>query len=111
LGFEIEVFGNGAVIIRGVPAYFQSSAIEKIFHNLLDGFVDSLSTGEDPTMALAASLACHAAVKSGERLSQEQMEGLFGQLFNCEDPYRCPHGRPTVATISRDDLDKLFKRK
>jgi DNA mismatch repair protein MutL len=111
LGFEIEVFGNRAVIIRGVPAYFQSSAIEPIFHNLLDGFVDSLSTGEDPTMALAASLACHAAVKSGERLSQEQMEGLFGQLFNCEDPYRCPHGRPTVATISRDDLDKLFKRK
>lgn len=111
LGFEIEVFGNRAVIIRGVPAYFQSSSIEQIFHNLLDGFVDSLSTGEDPTMALSASLACHAAVKAGERLSQEQMEGLFNQLFNCEDPYRCPHGRPTVATISRDDLDKLFKRK
>jgi DNA mismatch repair protein MutL len=111
LGFELELFGSRAVIIRGVPAYFQSSAIEQIFHNLLDGFVDSLSTGEDPTMALAASLACHAAVKSGERLSQEQMEGLFGQLFNCEEPYRCPHGRPTVATISRDDLDKLFKRR
>jgi len=111
LGFEIEIFGNRSVIIRGVPAYFQGSSIEQIFHNLLDGFIDSLSTGEDPTMALSASLACHAAIKSGERLSQEQMEGLFNQLFNCEDPYHCPHGRPTVATISRDDLDKLFKRK
>jgi DNA mismatch repair protein MutL len=111
LGFEIESFGSRAVIIRGVPAYFQSSAIEQIFHNLLDGFVDSLSTGEDSVTALAGSLACHAAIKAGERLSQEQMEGLFGQLFNCEDPYHCPHGRPTVATISRDDLDKLFKRK
>jgi DNA mismatch repair protein MutL len=111
IGFEIEQFGNRAVIIRGVPAYFQSSAIEKIFRNLLGGFLDSLSTGEDPTMALAATLACHAAVKAGETLSQEQMQGLFKQLFECEEPYRCPHGRPTVASISRDDLDKLFKRR
>lgn len=110
LGFEIEPFGGRSLIIRGVPAYFRSSSIEEIFRNLLAGFMDGLSTGEEPNMALAASLACHAAIKSGEVLSQEQMQGLFSGLFECEDPYRCPHGRPTIVTISRDDLDKLFKR-
>lgn len=111
LGFELEPFGQRAVIIRGVPGYFESSGIEEIFRNLLDGFTDSLSTGEDPVMALASSVACHAALKSGETLTQEQMKGLFNRLFECEDPYRCPHGRPTVATISREDLDKIFKRR
>lgn len=111
LGFELEPFGQRAVIIRGVPGYFESSGIEEIFRNLLDGFADSLSTGEAPMMALASSVACHAAIKSGETLSQEQMKGLFNRLFECEDPYRCPHGRPTVATLSREDLDKIFKRR
>ncbi|RKX20019.1 MAG: DNA mismatch repair protein MutL, partial [Candidatus Zixiibacteriota bacterium] len=90
---------------------FESSGIEKIFRDLLDGFADSLSTGEAPMMALASSVACHAAIKSGEILTQEQMKGLFNRLFECEDPYRCPHGRPTVATLSREDLDKIFKRR
>ena len=111
LGFEIEPFGNRAVIIRGVPAYFESSSVEKIFRNLLDGFSDSLSTGEDPVMALASSVACHAAVKAGETLTQEQMQGLFSRLFECQEPYQCPHGRPTVASISREDLERIFKRR
>ena len=111
LGFEIEPFGDKAVIINGVPSYFESSSIEDIFRNLLDGFTDSLSTGEDPVMALASSVACHAAIKSGESLSQEQMDGLFSRLFECQEPYQCPHGRPTVVTISRTDLEKIFKRR
>lgn len=111
LGFEIEPFGANAVIIRGVPGYFESSSIEKLFRNLLGGFTDNLSTGEDPMMALAASVACHAAIKAGETLSQEQMQGLFRRLFGCQEPFQCPHGRPTVITISREDLEKIFKRR
>jgi len=111
LGFEIEPFGEKAVIIRGVPGYFESSSIEEIFRNLLNGFSDNLSTDEDPIMALASSVACHASVKAGDTLSQEQMQGLFNRLFECQEPYQCPHGRPTVVTISRDDLDKIFKRR
>jgi len=111
LGFEIDPFGGKSLIIRGVPAYFESSSIEAVFRNLLNGFIDGLSTGEDPNMALAASLACHAAIKSGDTMSQEQMQALFTRLFECEDPYHCPHGRPTIVTISREDLDKLFKRR
>ncbi len=111
LGFEMEPFGGRSLIIRGVPAYFEGSSIEEIFRNILNGFMDGLSTGEDPNMALAASLACHAAIKSGDVISQEQMQSLFSRLFECEDPYHCPHGRPTIVTISREDLDKLFKRR
>ena len=111
LGFEVEPFGGNTVIIRGVPGYFESSSIEKLFRNLLSGFTDSLSTGEDPMMALAASVACHAAIKAGDTLSQEQMQGLFRRLFECQEPFKCPHGRPTVVTISREDLEKIFKRR
>ncbi len=111
IGFEIEPFGNTAVIIRGVPAYFEKPSIEKMFRDLLSEFSDNLSTGEDPIMALASSVACHAAIKAGENLSQEQMQGLFIKLFRCQEPYRCPHGRPTVVTISREDLEKIFKRR
>jgi DNA mismatch repair protein MutL len=111
LGFEIEPFGGQAVIIRGVPAYLEKPSIEKIFRDLLSEFSDHLSTGEDPIMALAASVACHAAIKAGETLTQEQMQGLFTRLFACQEPYRCPHGRPTVVTISREDLEKIFKRR
>jgi DNA mismatch repair protein MutL len=111
LGFEVEPFGSKAVIIRGVPGYFESSAMEEIFRNLLNGFSDNLSTGEEPIMALASSVACHAAVRAGELLSQEQMQGLFNRLFECQEPYQCPHGRPTVVTISREDLEKIFKRR
>lgn len=111
LGFEVEPFGEKAVIIRGVPSYFQSSAIENIFRNVLNGFSDNLSTGEDAVMALASSVACHAAIKAGELLSQEQMQGLFNRLFECQEPFQCPHGRPTVVTISREDLEKIFKRR
>ncbi|MCD6162564.1 MAG: DNA mismatch repair endonuclease MutL [candidate division Zixibacteria bacterium] len=111
LGFEIEPFGGRAVIIRGVPCYFESSAIEDIFRNLLNSFSDNLSTGEDAVMALASSVACHAAIKAGESLSQEQMQGLFNRLFECQEPFQCPHGRPTVVSISREDLEKIFKRR
>jgi DNA mismatch repair protein MutL len=111
IGFEIEPFGTSAVIIRGIPAYFERPSVEKIFRDLLSEFSDNLSTGEDPRMALASSVACHAAIKSGENLSQEQMQGLFTKLFRCQEPYRCPHGRPTVVTISREDLEKIFKRR
>jgi DNA mismatch repair protein MutL len=111
LGFEAESFGGQTVIIRGVPAYLERSSIEKLFRDLLSEFADHLSTGEDPIMALASSVACHAAVRAGDTLSQEQMQGLFNRLFECEEPYHCPHGRPTVITISREDLEKIFKRR
>lgn len=111
LGFEIELFGNRGIIVRGVPAYFERSSIEKVFRDLLSGFIESLNTGEDPMMAMAASLACHAAIRAGESLSQEQMQGLFTRLFECQEPFKCPHGRPTVVTISREDLEKIFKRR
>lgn len=111
LGFEIEPFGKNAVIIRGIPAYFERPSIEKIFRNFLSEFSDHLSTGEDPVMALASSVSCHAAIKAGETLSQEQMQSLFNRLFECQEPYQCPHGRPTVVTISREDLEKIFKRR
>jgi len=59
---------------------------------------------------VAKSFACHAAVKSGDRLSQEEMSSLAHQLFATEEPYSCPHGRPTVVKISLDELNKKFGR-
>jgi DNA mismatch repair protein MutL len=59
---------------------------------------------------VAKSFACHAAVKAGDKLTQEEMSILLHQLFATEEPYSCPHGRPTVVKISIDELNKKFGR-
>ena len=55
--------------------------------------------------------ACKAAVKGGDRLSLQEVKGLFAAMDGCENPYNCPHGRPTYIRLSKDELEKLFKRK
>jgi len=65
---------------------------------------------KDRVKAVAKSFACHGAVKAGDRLTQEEMSSLIRQLFATEEPYSCPHGRPTVVKISIDELNRKFGR-
>jgi DNA mismatch repair protein MutL len=65
----------------------------------------------DPRHRIAASLACHAAVRAGQTLAVEEMRDLIQQLEACELPQTCPHGRPTMLHLSADDLAKRFSRK
>jgi DNA mismatch repair protein MutL len=111
LGFDIERFGARAVIVRGVPADIRVGNERAILEEILDQYkayrLEYRLGGRDN---LAKSVACRTAIKTGQRLSQSEMQSLIDQLFNCKMPYACPHGRPTMVRVSLDELDRRFGR-
>jgi DNA mismatch repair protein MutL len=80
--------------------------IQELFLELSKIDKEKLSYKEE----IAKQIACKGAVKANQRLSQPEMEALINKLFACKDPYFCPHGRPTIIKIGRDELDKKFGR-
>ena len=111
IGFEIEPFGGREYAVRAVPANLFSLGQRELLTELLD------SLGEVPGRADAkavreriASISCKAAVKGNSRLSVQEAEALIDELLNLENPYNCPHGRPTIISMTRYELEKKFKR-
>ncbi len=111
LGFEIEPFGGKEYAVYSVPANLYGIAEQDILMELIDSLSDELSHGsEELIMEKLASMSCKAAVKGGDRLSVREAEALIDELLALENPYACPHGRPTVISMSRRELEKKFKR-
>ncbi len=111
LGFEIEPFGGKEYAIHAVPYDLGTIDSEQLFLSLLNELevTRNLEDLEIYTHRVATE-ACKAAVKGGGHVSLEEAQSLVDQLFECEDPYHCPHGRPTIISISKADLEKRFKR-
>ena len=111
LGFEIEPFGDRDYAVRAVPYSLGTISSEKLFLELLDQLEVTPSLRDMKLYVLkVATEACKAAVKGGETLSFAEAEALLDELMKCEDPYHCPHGRPTIISFTEKDLEKLFKR-
>lgn len=110
-GFEIRPFGDDEVILSGLPQDLSNISPEIALKDLLADFSANRKAGEETKKALAAGVACRAAIKAGYRLSETQMKGLYADLLECREPYRCPHGRPTMAALKRDDLERIFQRR
>jgi DNA mismatch repair protein MutL len=111
LGFEIEPFGGREYAVSAVP--YQLSAIDskELFRSILDHLEDTREIeGLDLYTHRVATEACKAAVKGNGRLSAAEAEILIDELLTLDDPYHCPHGRPTIISLSRTDLEKKFKR-
>ncbi len=111
-GFEAEPFGARSVAVKVAPAGVEASAVEKMLHELLDQFTreeQSLNLEKIRTR-IAASIACHAAIKVNMPLEQNKMEWLLQELAKTDHPYACPHGRPVVLRYSMKDIQKAFKR-
>jgi DNA mismatch repair protein MutL len=109
-GFEIEPFGPGGYLLRTAPAGLKRDDPSRAFVELLDLLTRDDSPA-DPRGRVAASLACHAAVRAGQSLAVEEMRDLLRQLEACETPQTCPHGRPTMVHLSAGELAKRFSRK
>jgi DNA mismatch repair protein MutL len=79
---------------------------------MLDNLADGLSTNMTPDIIdeKVASMSCKAAVKGNNRLSAQEVDALIGELLELENPYHCPHGRPTIIAMSKKELEKKFKR-
>jgi len=111
VGFEVRPFGGDEFIISGVPLDMSNIAPSDALKETLAVLGNNLREGQEIGRALAAAVACKAAVKAGHRLSETQMRSLISELYRCKEPYRCPHGRPTIVIMNRDDLEKIFRRK
>ncbi len=110
-GFDIRQFGGDDIIISGMPPEFSQLSPAEALKKLLNSFSAFRREGHELKYALAAAVACRGAVKAGQRLSDPLMKGLYSELLKCDEPYRCPHGRPTIAVLNQNDLEKIFKRK
>ena len=110
-GFEIEPFGGKEYAVYGVPADFSSLAKQEWLMEMIDGMSEEGGVkSPDILLDKLASMACKAAVKGNQALSHQEMESLLSQMLALEHPYTCPHGRPTVISMSKYELEKKFKR-
>jgi DNA mismatch repair protein mutL len=111
MGFEIESFGGKEIKISGIPSILPSiskyEVLKEIIGNLSEN--DVVKTPE-LIISKTASMACKAAVKGNDRLSFEEAKKLIDDLFELENPYSCPHGRPTIIEMTKQELEKKFKR-
>lgn len=111
LGFVIEDFGMNSYAIRGVPLDLFSYNIKELFEEIVTQMSESPIKGvPDIIREKIASMACKAAVKGNNSLSYEEMDTLIEQLLELDNPYNCPHGRPTIISMSKYEIEKKFKR-
>lgn len=111
LGFEIESFGGNDYALRGVPMDLYGYTEESFFYEILDELAAKQAAGTPEGIRIRiATMACKAAVKGNMRLSRQEMEALIDELLTLDNPYNCPHGRPTIVSMSKYEIEKKFKR-
>ena len=110
-GFEIENFGGREYRISAVPSNLYGLTEEELFLEMLDNLASNNSKDTlDIFAARLATMACKAAVKGNHAMSHQEAEKLIDELLTLENPYHCPHGRPTIIAMTRTELEKKFKR-
>jgi len=110
LGFEIEWFGENTLAIRAVPILMGEPCTGEFFSNILDSLKESTSIASSPLDKIIISMACKNSIKAGDNIAPEEISVLLERLMKTSQPYTCPHGRPTIITMSRYELEKKFKR-
>ena len=113
LGFSAEPFGGHTLKIDALPAFFRSDDPESFLHDVIDELrvasdrMSKMRLGED----MVATTVCRQAVKANDPLHDEELQQLLADLLDCDMPYCCPHGRPTLIQISYAELDRKFGRR
>ena len=111
LGYRIRKEEEKQYTIEGIPSDFPSLDAEMLFHEILDALAEEGNLSEaESVYNKIASMACKASVKGNQLLSFKEAEALVEKLFTLENPYACPHGRPTIVAFKKQDLEKMFKR-
>lgn len=111
MGFQLEPFGGREYAVRGVPANLFSIAKRELLLEMIDGLSEDTAVhNPDMIYEKVASMSCKAAVKGRHQMSSTEANELIDQLLDLDNPYACPHGRPTIISMSRYELEKKFKR-
>ncbi len=111
LGFGFEEFGSNTIIIRTVPLWLQRAREEDAIHKIIEIIVEKEDFNSERFFHLiAATVACKASIKANDFITIDEMRSLLSRLRACKNPFTCPHGRPTIITFSKYELERLFKR-
>lgn len=110
-GYEVEPFGGKEYAVTAVPADFTDIDMRSMFVEMLDDFAN-ISGADAPNLIMekVASMSCKAAIKGNQAISRSEMKVLIDELLQLENPYNCPHGRPTIIAMSKYEIEKKFKR-
>ena len=110
-GFIIDEFGENTLLVRSHPAWIPEEKQEDIIRKLIDIVIDKGKLDFDQFIwRIAATTACRMSVMAGDYISEEEEEWILENIRYCENPFTCPHGRPSIITYTRYELEKLFKR-
>lgn len=111
-GFELEPFGSDAMAIRSVPHNLYGVAVKPLFDELLAECEQSLGRSDSREVIghRIATMACKAAVKGNNRMSVPEVQSLIKELLTLDNPYQCPHGRPTIIRMTKTEIEKKFRR-
>jgi DNA mismatch repair protein MutL len=110
IGFVLRIFSGTTIIIDAIPVDVKVGREAQILLDIIDYYKGNPDREFDPLQKIAAAFSCKNAIKAGEQLSQAQMHAMVDQLFACESPYFCPHGRPVIITMDLEEFDRKFKR-
>ncbi len=110
IGFEVEPFGQNTLMLNAIPAAIKQNNAGGMFQDILSRLAESGAAQKSPLERIATA-ACKAAVKAHDELTMDECKALIRQLSQCELPYSCPHGRPTILNISLSEIERRFGRK
>lgn len=111
IGFEVAAHGKNGLHVTAVPAlFYQAEDVKKLIHRIIDGLSDPVHEAERLRHDVTATIACKAAVKSHDRLGEEEAYKLLDALRDCKDGSACPHGRRAMLSLNRDELARRFQR-
>ena len=110
LGYEAEEFGPNDFRITGVPAFLSLEEARNFLRYLTENIQEDVDLNNPSMQEKIVARACKSSVKAGDSLKREEMDHLIKELFHCENPYSCPHGRPTLIRLSKGEIERMFKR-
>lgn len=110
MGFSIELFGPKTYAVKEIPVFLELQEAEQFLTDFIENISENTKLEQFPTLDHVITSACKRAVKAHDRLSDDEMDALLNQLKQCENPFSCPHGRPTFVKISQHKIEKMFKR-
>ena len=112
-GFEVEMIGEDSVAVRGVPAAARAIDLDAFFRDMLDSLdsPDGRAARTDWKKLIAEKAACHAAMRAGDGLSTDDARMIAAEALSGRHELRCPHGRPYLFRLGKDDIEKMFRRK
>ena len=110
MGFQIEPFGIKTFLVKGIPSFMDMEGAGKFLENFVEEMGDKTAVIDSDKLNRIITKACKSAIKANNLLSMEEIRYLLIELGETRNPFSCPHGRPTVLTLSKQDIERLFKR-